>query len=85
MEKFLDEVYEQGTFYKTFHTGSVRKLIEETQEYLKERKLTNDVVDVAATNALKINFKIFQRHMDMLQIVDKPCITVASNRDVYLK
>ena len=23
--------------------------------------------------------------MDMLQIVDKPCVTVASNRDVYLK
>ena len=46
-----------------FHTGSIRKLIEETQEYLKERKFTNDVIDVivvAATNALKINLKIFQ-------------------------
>ena len=46
-----------------FHTGSVQKLIEETQEYLKERKFTNDVVDVtvvAATNVLKINLKIFQ-------------------------
>ena len=88
VEKILDEVYEQGTFYKMFHTGSIRKLIEETQEYLKERKFTNDVIDVivvAATNALKINLKIFQRHMDMLQIVEKPCVTVASNRDVYLK
>ena len=30
MEKFLDEVYEWGTFYKMFHTGSVQKLIDET-------------------------------------------------------
>ena len=63
VEKILDKVYERGTFYKMFHTGSIRKLIEETQEYLKERKFTNDVIDVivvAATNVLKINFKIFQ-------------------------
>ena len=40
VEKFLDEVYEWGTFYKMFHSGSIWKLIEETQEYLKERKFT---------------------------------------------
>ena len=63
VENFLDKVYERGTFYKMFHTGSIQKLIEETWEYLKERKFTNDVIDVivvAATNVLKINFKKFQ-------------------------
>ena len=56
--KIFDEVYERGTFHKMFNTGSVQKLIEETWEYLKERKFMNDVIDVivvAATNALKIN------------------------------
>ena len=50
-------------FYKMFHTDSIRKLIEDTQQYLKDRKFTKDVVDVivvAVTNALKIHLKIYQ-------------------------
>ena len=55
-DKILDELYENAHKYKDYHTGSVRKLIEDSIKYLKETKYTLDIVDVvvgACANALK--------------------------------
>ena len=39
-DKILDELYENAHKYKDYHTGSVRKLIEDSIKYLKETKYT---------------------------------------------
>ena len=38
-DKILDELYENAHKYKDYHTGSVRKLIEDSIKYLKETNI----------------------------------------------
>ena len=80
-DKILDELYENAHKYKDYHTGSVRKLIEDSIKYLKEMKYTLDIVDVvvgACANALKVNLYIFQRENDNCSLIPTYRLTVAS-------
>ena len=75
-DKILDELYENAHKYKDYHTGSVRKLIEDSIKYLKETKYTLDIVDVvvgACANALKVNLYIFQRENDNCSLIPTYC------------
>ena len=86
-DKILDELYENAHKYKDYHTGSVRKLIEDSIKYLKETKYTLDIVDVvvgACANALKVNLYIFQRENDNCSLILTYCC-IPSNRDIFLK
>ena len=86
-DRILDEICERCDFYKQFHTNSVRELVLETHQYLKERTYTHDVVDVvtvAVINALKFNLNIYQRNGNSVQYVQKPCL-LASDRYIFLK
>ena len=87
LDKILDELYENAHKYKDYHTGSVRKLIEDSIKYLKETKYTLDIVDVvvgACANALKVNLYIFQRENDNCSLIPTYCC-IPSNRDIFLK
>ena len=86
-DRILDEICERCNFYKQFHTDSVRELVLETHQYLKERTYTHDVVDVvtvAVINALKFNLNIYQRNGNSVQYVQKPCL-FPSDRYIFLK
>ena len=86
-DRILDEICERCDFYKQFHTDSVRELVLETHQYLKERTYTHDVVDVvtvAVSNALKFNLNIYQRNGNTVQYVQKPCL-LDSDRYIFLK
>ena len=86
-DQILDELYENAHKYKDYHTGSVRKLIEDSIKYLKETKYTLDIVDVvvgACANALKVNLYIFQRENDNCSLIPTYCC-IPSNCDIFLK
>ena len=86
-DRILDEICQRCDFYKQFHTDSVRELVLETHQYLKERAYTHDVVDVvmvAVINALKFNLNIYQRNGNSVQYVQKPCL-FPSDRYIFLK
>ena len=75
-DKILDELYENAHKYKDYHTGSVRKLKEDSIKYLKETKYTLDIVDVvvgACANALKVNLYIFQTENDNCSLIPTSC------------
>ena len=83
----LNEIYENNTSYKTFYQGSIREMLHNAEQYIKNGVFCNDVVDliVAATSkCLQLNLFIFQNVHGKIHVVNQishpPC-----TRDAFLK
>ena len=83
----LNEIYENNTTYKTFYHGSIREMLHNAEQYIKNGVFCNDVVDLivaAASKCLQLNLFIFQNVHGKIHVVNQishPPFT----RDAFLK
>ena len=83
----LNEIYDNNATYKTFYHGSIREILHNAEQYIKNGVFCNDVVDLivaAASKCLQLNLFIFQNVHDKIHLVNQishpPC-----THDAFLK